>query len=147
MTDTLSPEQRSRTMARVRARDTRPELVVRSALHAMGWRFTVRGPRNRELPGRPDIVLPRHRAAVFVHGCFWHRHPGCPRATTPASRPEYWLPKFRRTVRRDAAALEALARLGWRALVLWECELPGRRKDAKARAAELRARLREFLGA
>jgi DNA mismatch endonuclease (patch repair protein) len=117
--DTLSPQERSERMRRVRQRGTKPELVVRRALHGMGFRFRL---HRRDLPGRPDIVLPRRRAVIFVHGCFWHRHPGCSRATTPKTRTQYWLPKFAENEARDAKAIAALEAAGWRVRVVWECE-------------------------
>lgn len=109
-------------MSRVRQRSTAPELAVRSALHRLGYRFTVNGPLNQRLPGRPDIVLPRHRLAVFVHGCFWHRHARCPKTTTPTTRVEFWEGKFSANVTRDAKAIRDLKALGWRTLLIWECE-------------------------
>ncbi len=118
--DTFTPEARSAIMKRVRSANTAPEMQVRSMLHRQGFRFSL---HRRDLPGAPDIVLPKHRTAVFVHGCFWHRHRNCKRATTPASRPEYWLPKFERTVARDKSNLRRLRKLGWRVVVVWECEL------------------------
>ena len=121
-------------MRAVRQKDTKPELVVRGLLHAMGFRFRL---HRRDLPGTPDVVLPRHRAAVQVHGCFWHQHPGCRHATLPRSRTDYWLPKLARNVERDAESLARLEALGWRVLVLWECELRDR--------GVLEARLRAFL--
>jgi DNA mismatch endonuclease (patch repair protein) len=117
--DTLTPEQRSDRMRRVRQRGTGPELAVRRALHAMGLRFRL---HRRDLPGRPDIVLPGRRAAIFVHGCFWHRHPGCSRTTTPKTRADYWLAKFAENEARDAKAIVTLAADGWRVQVVWECE-------------------------
>lgn len=131
MPDPLTPEQRRRTMQAVRGADTSPELRLRRALHARGLRFRL---HRRDLPGSPDIVLPGRRAAIFVHGCFWHRHPGCARASTPATRQDYWLPKFARNVARDRAALDALAALGWRRAVVWECGLGKRRVEATADA-------------
>lgn len=113
----VTPE-RSAMMAKIKARDTRPELVVRRWLHRAGYRFRL---HRGDLPGRPDIVLPRHRTAVFVHGCFWHRHPGCARASTPHTRQEFWLSKFSRNVARDSAAHSTLQGLGWRVLIIWEC--------------------------
>ena len=110
-------------MSRVRSRNTKPEIMVRSILHRMGYRFTVRGPRNRDLPGRPDIVLPRHRAAVFVHGCFWHRHAGCSAASHPGTRQEYWRKKFENNVARDQRHQRALKKTGWRIRVVWECQI------------------------
>ena len=131
MTDVFDAATRSRTMAAVKGRDTSPELRLRKAMHAMGLRHRLQA---RSLPGRPDLVYPRFRAAVFVHGCFWHRHPGCPRATTPATRNDYWLPKFARNVARDARALEDLRALGWRTAVVWECALSVCRAPATAEA-------------
>ena len=128
--DTFPPEKRSDIMRRVRSTDTTPERKVRSLLHNLGYRFRI---HRLDLPGKPDIVLPKRRAVVFVHGCFWHRHQGCPRATTPASRQEYWLPKFRRTVDRDWKNQEELQRRGWNVLVVWECET----KDMQKLAAQL----------
>lgn len=118
--DTFSREKRSDIMRRVHAKDTTPEKRVRSLLHRLGFRFRL---HRKDLPGKPDIVLPKHAAVIFVHGCFWHRHEGCPRASTPASRRDYWLPKFERTVKRDAENQARLRRLGWRVILVWECEL------------------------
>jgi DNA mismatch endonuclease (patch repair protein) len=106
-------------MRRVRSTDTTPEKRVRSLLHKLGYRFRL---YRSTLPGKPDIILPKHRVVIFVHGCFWHRHQGCPHATTPASRQEYWLPKFKRTVERDKKNEEELCRSGWNVTVIWECE-------------------------
>jgi len=132
--DTVSPEKRSWVMAQVKGRNTGPERAVRSLLHRMGYRFRL---HRKDLPGKPDVVLPKRRVAIFVHGCYWHRHLGCKRATTPASNTEYWNPKFARTVACDARNQELLATGGWRVLVIWECEL----KDIAA----LQMRLRDFL--
>jgi DNA mismatch endonuclease (patch repair protein) len=107
-------------MSGIRNADTRPELLVRRYLHAAGLRFRV---HDRRLPGRPDIVLPKYRAAVFVHGCFWHRHTGCRFATTPSTRYEFWAAKFAANVARDASREEMLRAAGWRALTIWECEV------------------------
>ncbi len=120
--DRLNTEQRSRLMARVRQKHTAPELIVRKVLHRLGLRFTVNGPLNRSLPGRPDIVLPRHRTVVFVHGCFWHRHAHCARTTTPHRRREFWVAKFAANRRRDRRVRSRLQRAGWRVLVVWKCE-------------------------
>ena len=106
-------------MRHVRSTDTTPEKKVRSLLHKLGFRFRL---HRSDLPGKPDIILPKHRAVVFVHGCFWHRHQGCPHATTPSSRQEYWLPKFNRTVERDKKNQEELREKGWNVIVVWECE-------------------------
>lgn len=120
-TDPLTPGQRSETMSRVKSANTKPELRVRSALHAMGYRFRL---HRKDLPGKPDIVLPKHRTAVFVHGCFWHQHSGCRKATIPQNNRDYWERKLRRNVDRDRNVREELAERGWRVLTLWECEIP-----------------------
>jgi len=117
--DTFPPEKRSDIMRRVHSTDTKPERKVRSLLHRLGYRFRIHCP---DLPGKPDIVLPKRRTVVFVHGCFWHRHQDCPHATTPSSRQEYWLPKFRRTVDRDRRNKEELQDSGWNVVIVWECE-------------------------
>lgn len=114
------PLTRSETMARVRSRDTSPEMIVRRALWRSGLRYRLQA---RDLPGKPDIVFRSAKVAIFVHGCFWHQHPGCQRSRLPTSRPEYWLPKLQRNVERDAAAKLALEKMGWQVCVLWECEL------------------------
>lgn len=120
MTDRYSREDRSAIMARVRGANTGPELVVRRILHRLGYRFRL---HRRDLPGRPDIVLPKHRTVVFVHGCFWHQH-SCRRGRRkPASNLDYWLPKLTKNVQRDAKVKRALKRLGWRVLTIWECQL------------------------
>ena len=117
--DRLSPSRRSWNMAQIRGRDTRPELAVRSALHRLGLRFRL---RSYGLPGRPDVVLIRLRTAVFVHGCFWHRHEGCRLAYSPRSNTAFWSLKFAANVSRDVRNKRALQRLGWRVMVVWECE-------------------------
>jgi DNA mismatch endonuclease (patch repair protein) len=113
------PSLRSWTMSRIRSKNTKPEIVVRKAAHALGLRFRL---HRRDLPGTPDLVLPRWRTAVFVHGCFWHRH-GCGSATTPTSNTEYWTAKFERNVQRDARNSAELRKLGWRCVHIWECEV------------------------
>ncbi|GGC12552.1 very short patch repair endonuclease [Novosphingobium endophyticum] len=120
MSDRLTPEARSAHMRLIRKVNTKPELVVRRVAHRLGYRFRL---HRRDLPGTPDLVFPRLRKTILVHGCFWHQHPGCRLARLPKSRPEYWLPKLRRNKERDAAALEALENLGWQVLVLWECDV------------------------
>ena len=107
-------------MAGIKGINTRPEMLVRRALHAAGMRFRL---HRRDLPGRPDIVLARHHAAIFVHGCFWHRHPNCRFATTPDSNARFWRAKFAQNVARDTKQRRALRRKGWRVLVVWECEV------------------------
>lgn len=111
--------------------NTKPELIVRSLLHSFGLRFRL---HRKSLPGSPDIVLSKHHTAIFVHGCFWHRHPGCKYATTPKTRQEFWIPKFEGNVARDARKEAQLQELGWRVLIVWECET----KDLVALSVRLR---------
>lgn len=118
--DNRTAEERSRNMSAIRSKDTKPEMLVRKFLHAQGFRYRLHW---RDLPGTPDIVLPKYRTVVFVHGCFWHRHKGCPKASMPASNREYWQAKFAANVERDEKAREALEAAGWRVFVIWECEL------------------------
>ena len=120
MTDIVNSQRRSELMASVRGRDTAPELAVRRIAHRMGLRFRL---HRNDLPGRPDLVFPKHRLAVFVHGCFWHRHEGCRHASTPKSRAAFWTEKFAANVERDARQEAALQTLGWRVLVIWQCEI------------------------
>lgn len=124
MTDVHDPATRSRNMAAVRARDTKPELMIRSALHGAGLRYRL---NVRDLPGKPDIVLPRYRAVVFVHGCFWHRH-DCDLFRWPESRTKFWREKLDANAARDVKAADALEEAGWRQAVIWECALKGRKK-------------------
>lgn len=132
--DRLTPEARSAQMARIRKTNTKPEVIVRRIAHALGHRFRL---HRRDLPGTPDVVFPRHRKAILVHGCFWHQHEGCRLARQPKSRLDYWLPKLARNVERDTASREALEKLGWQTLVVWECEV----KDT----GTLRERIRAFM--
>jgi len=118
--DRISPEHRSWNMSRIRGRDTEPERVVRSLLHRLGLRFSL---RRKGLPGKPDIVLPARSTVVFVHGCFWHQHPACRLAVMPQTRPEFWAAKLGRNVVRDHENERALRRLDWRVVTVWECEL------------------------
>ena len=119
MADTLTPERRSWLMSRVRGKDTKPEIVVRQVAHALGLRFRL---QRKDLPGRPDLVFPKHRLALFVHGCFWHRHEGCTKASTPKTRAEFWADKFAANVARDSSVTQKLVESGWRVEVVWECE-------------------------
>ena len=119
MTDIFDSTRRSEIMSRIRGRDTAPELAVRRIAHALGLRFRL---YRKDLPGCPDLVFPRHRLAVFVNGCFWHRHAGCRFAYSPKSRVAFWEEKFRRNVARDRRNKELLLTTGWRVLVVWECE-------------------------
>lgn len=120
MPDTFTPAQRSTVMARVKGRDTQPEMAVRRLLHAMGYRFRL---HRKDLPGSPDIVLPRYRKVIFVHGCFWHGHPGCARAARPTSNVDFWNRKLDQNRCRDAQALSQLDALGWDVLTIWQRQL------------------------
>lgn len=120
MADTVDRATRSRMMSAIKGKNTLPERTVRSYLHRSGLRFRL---HTTDLPGRPDIVLPRWGCVVFIHGCFWHRHPGCRFATTPASNTRFWKTKFDANVERDRRNTAALRRLGWRVIVVWECSI------------------------
>lgn len=120
MVDVVDRITRSRMMAGIRGKDTKPELLLRRALHGMGLRYRL---HVSGLPGRPDIVLPKYRAAIEIRGCFWHRHADCAFATTPASNIPFWTSKFSETVKRDQRNLEALRKLGWRVAIVWECSI------------------------
>ena len=120
MADSLAKERRSWNMSRIRGRNTGPELRLRSLLHRAGFRFRLHA---KQLPGSPDVVLPKYRTAIFVHGCFWHRHPGCRNATMPSTRREFWREKFDGNVSRDLRNQAALVAAGWTVLTIWECEL------------------------
>lgn len=123
-------------MSRIKGRNTGPELRLRSLLHLAGLRFRLHA---KQLPGCPDVVLPKHRTAIFVHGCFWHRHPGCRNATVPSTRREFWQGKFDDNVRRDVRNQAALDAAGWTVLVIWECEL---KADAEGIVRRLADKLR-----
>ena len=120
MTDIVDKATRSRMMAGIRSKNTKPELLVRSWLHRQGLRFRLHG---AGLPGRPDLVFRKYRSVVFVHGCFWHRHPGCRYATTPSSNAAFWQRKLRENVARDKKRTSQLRSLGWRVLTIWECQI------------------------
>ncbi|WP_295840161.1 DNA mismatch endonuclease Vsr [uncultured Xanthomonas sp.] len=132
--DILAPKQRSSLMSRIRGKDTKPELKVRQLAYALGFRFRL---HRRDLPGSPDLVFASRRKVIFVHGCYWHRHPGCRYAYSPKSNVEFWQSKFAANVARDRLAAKALEEAGWQVLVVWECET--RNVDA------LRIRLADFL--
>lgn len=134
MADTLTPAERSERMSRIKARDTSPELRLRRALHATGLRYRV---NVASLPGKPDLVFPRWSAVVFVHGCFWHQHRGCKIANVPKSNTVFWLNKFAVNTRRDTRVTRELRALGWRVLVVWECQISN---EAKLNAAVRRIR-------
>ena len=137
MADTLNEHQRSERMSRIRGKDTKPVLVVRRLVHSMGYRYRL---HRRDLPGTPDLVFPSRKRVIYVHGCFWHRHPypGCPLSRLPKSRLEFWLPKLEGNRRRDFDNQRRLAELGWNFLVVWECQM----KDI----GELKGNICEFLG-
>ena len=137
MVDVVSPEVRSRLMAGIRGKNTKPEMIVRRLLHVMGYRYRLHA---QDLPGRPDVVFRRRRAVIFVHGCFWHRHSDseCKLSRLPKTRLDFWLPKLDSNQKRDEANREALQKMGWKQLVLWECQL----RDE----ASLRTQLKAFLG-
>lgn len=133
MADIVDRKTRSRMMSGIRGRNTRPELAVRKALFAAGLRYRL---HSKLLPGKPDIVLPRSRVAIFVHGCFWHRHARCKFAYTPKSNIKFWLEKFDSNVRRDRLARSALRKAGWRVLIVWGCEVDEERLKRLVRAVE-----------
>ena len=120
MADRISPEDRSWNMSRIRGKDTKPEMVLRSLLHRAGYRYRL---HDMRLPGKPDLVLPKYKTAIFVNGCYWHRHRGCSKATMPKTNTAFWQKKFEDTVIRDARKSSELMELGWRVFSIWECEL------------------------
>lgn len=134
--DSLTPAERSERMGRIKGKDTKPEMVVRRLVHALGYRYRL---HRRDLPGHPDLVFPGRRKVIFVHGCFWHRHDDstCKLARLPKSRLDFWIPKLEANKKRDLTKQEQIANMGWRFLVIWECEL----KDK----ASLTAKIQEFL--
>lgn len=132
--DTLTPKQRSAQMAKVRSRDTKPEMLVRRLVHRMGYRYRL---HRRDLPGKPDLVFGTRKKVIFVHGCFWHGH-DCSLGRIPKSRVDFWETKIRTNRSRDEAHLAKLEELGWKSLVIWECQLK--------KVEELESRIREFLG-
>lgn len=131
MADVVDAATRSRMMSGIRGKNTKPELRLRKALHALGFRYRIHA---TDLPGKPDVVLPRWNAVVLVHGCFWHRHPDCRFATTPSSRTEFWQAKFDANIARDKHQLAEIRRLGWRTATIWECNL--RRLGSEVEVAE-----------
>ena len=136
MVDTVSPETRSRMMASIKAKGTKPEMRVRRLLHALGYRYRL---HRGDLPGRPDLAFPSRRKVIFVNGCFWHHHPDCKLAYVPATNRDFWLTKFRDNQARDSRNLSSLAEAGWESATVWECEL---KKDTGAVVSQLVA----FLG-
>ena len=113
-------EQKSRNMSAIKSKNTKPEIKVRKVLHSMGYRFRL---HSKDLPGSPDIVLPKYKTVIFVHGCFWHRHENCKYASTPKTRKEFWESKFKANVKRDKEIEEKIKNIGWQSSVIWECEL------------------------
>ena len=137
MADTVAPQQRSEIMSRIRAKGMKPEMRVRRLVHSMGYRYRL---HRKDLPGKPDLVFPGRRKVIFVHGCFWHQHadPACKLARLPKSNRDYWWPKLERNATRGAEQEAKLGELGWKVLILWECEVED--------DAVLRERIQEFLG-
>ena len=121
--------QRSRNMSAIKSKNTKPEIAVRKLLHSLGYRFRL---HRKDLPGSPDIVLPKHKTVIFVHGCFWHRHANCKYASTPKTRKEFWESKFKANVKRDLEIQEKIKNIGWQSLVIWECELKNYEKLKKS---------------
>ena len=120
MADRISPEHRSWNMSRIKGKDTKIEVMVRQYLFHYGFRFRK---NDKRYPGKPDVILPKYKTAIFVHGCFWHRHEGCKLATTPKTRTEFWMDKFAKNVANDKKHYEELQKMGWNVIVIWECEL------------------------
>ena len=136
MVDIVSPQKRSEMMAGIKGKNTKPELVVRRLLHAEGFRFRL---HRKDLPGRPDIVLPRFKTAIFVNGCFWHGHGNCALYRPPLTRTEFWSEKISGNRARDARKLTELTDLGWQAVVVWECAIKGKNKLPDGELAQLLA--------
>jgi DNA mismatch endonuclease (patch repair protein) len=120
LADKFTKPERSKIMAQVKSENTSPELAIRKLLHRLGFRFRL---HRKDLPGKPDIVLPKHKTVIFVHGCFWHGHLGCKRASRPTSNTDFWNKKLDRNIERDRAAREELEKIGWRVMTIWECEI------------------------
>lgn len=125
-----APLSRSENMSRIRGKDTKPEIIVRKMVHALGYRFRL---HRRDLPGTPDLVFLGRKSVIFVHGCFWHRHAGCKNCSTPKTRPEFWQSKFDQNVKRDRKNIAELENLGWRVMTVWECEAEASRSDLKSK--------------
>lgn len=139
MVDTIPSARRSWNMPRIRSQDTAPEIRVRSALHALGFRFRL---HRRDLPGTPDVILPKHRTVIFVHGCFWHRHLGCTMAYTPKTRTHFWEQKFVENIKRDTTVERQLECLGWTSIVVWGCETEDWKGLSSLLAGQLRTQHR-----
>lgn len=139
MSDVLTKEQRHLNMSHIHGKDTKPEEIIRKYLFSRGYRYRKNDSRY---PGKPDVVLPKYHTAIFAHGCFWHRHPGCRYATTPATNSEFWQKKFGQNVARDKKVQERLKADGWKVIVVWECEL-SRKADCEERLQRLEREIRE----
>lgn len=139
MSDVLTKEQRHLNMSHIHGKDTKPEEIIRKYLFSRGYRYRKNDSRY---PGKPDVVLPKYHTAIFAHGCFWHRHPGCRYATTPATNSEFWQKKFDQNVARDKKVQEQLKADGWNVIVVWECEL-SRKADCEERLQRLEREIRE----
>ena len=134
-------EQRSRNMSAIKSKNTKPEIAVRKLLHSMGYRFRL---HRKDLPGSPDIVLPKYKTVIFVHGCFWHRHENCKYSTTPKTRREFWENKFKVNLKRDLEIQEKIKNIGWQSLVIWECQLKGDIKKVKKLFSQIEIDLIKF---
>lgn len=132
--DVFSQEKRSKIMSRISGKDTKPEKIVRSLLHQMGYRFRL---HKKDLPGKPDIALPKYKKVIFVHGCFWHGHEECPRSKRPSTNLEFWNKKIDKTIERDKRNVHCLQNMGWKTLTLWTCEIKNQ--------VALKHKLRTFL--
>ncbi|MGV0005025.1 MAG: very short patch repair endonuclease [Candidatus Porifericomitaceae bacterium WSBS_2022_MAG_OTU9] len=140
MVDNLAKEHRSWVMSRIRSRDTKPEIKLRSLLHRAGFRFLV---HNKHLPGKPDITLPKYKTVVFVHGCFWHKHENCAYASIPKTRQAFWTNKFRANVERDKIVVKKLRELEWNVIIVWECELHDSAKVMQTVTAQIKRAVRQ----
>lgn len=137
MADTKTPEERSKNMSRIRSTNSKPEEIVRKYLFSKGFRYRK---NDKRLPGKPDIVLPKYKTVIFVNGCFWHKH-DCPRFVWPSSNTDYWIPKITRNVERDRENYQKLEEMGWKVIVVWECEL--KKKYAEQRLEQLCEEIKE----
>lgn len=142
MVDIVDKQTRSRMMSGIRGKNTQPEMLVRKYLHAKGFRYRL---HDKKLPGSPDIVLRKYQLAIFVHGCFWHRHKGCRYSTTPAQNREKWQLKFRQNTKRDKRQINQLIDMGWRVLVIWECALKSPGHDLSWLSVYVRSEQSPFL--
>jgi len=141
MADTLTPEKRSWNMSRIHSEDTAIEVAVRKYLFSQGFRFRK---NNKSLPGKPDIVLPKYHTAVFIHGCFWHRHPNCKTSSTPKTNTEFWIAKFEHNTANDVKTHKRLEELGWHVIVIWQCDIEKRfDQTMKAVACEIKSNIKE----